>query len=401
MIDHEMLHSWWGNGIHVDPLDGNWCEALTSYATNYYGYILDGNEEDARRKRRNYAHFLGRLKAEDDKPLGTFDRDDGAGRGIGYQKGAMVFHMLARKIGQDNFWEAMRWFTDEYMGKYANWDDIRRACEDVSGVSLETFFEQWVRGAGAPTLSIQRATYDSAGQTLTLALSQGEPAFELEVPLRVVHAGGSIDINVPLSAASQEVTVPLEVIPTSVELDPDHHLFRQILLEDIIPTTAATRHGSALVTVFPPGDVSESFKTLQSIFESSFDEEGDERITRTVGDIEEGALAERCALILGEAVQDPYVAGFLSAIEFPVRFTEAGFEFDGETYSDPGHSVLCTARHPGVPGGGVTVLYANSDEATPAANVIPMYDRSLVVFKDRRPILRHDFERRHVVRVEH
>jgi hypothetical protein len=56
---------------------------------------------------------------------------------------------------------------------------------------------------------------------------------------------------------------------------------------------------------------------------------------------------------------------------------------------------------PGVSGGGVTVLYANSQEATPAANVIPMYDRGLVIFKDRRPILRHDFERRHVVRVEH
>ncbi|MFQ5590684.1 MAG: hypothetical protein ACE5HE_05955, partial [Phycisphaerae bacterium] len=43
-LDHEMLHCWWGNGIHVDPRDGNWCEALASYAANYYGYVLDGDE---------------------------------------------------------------------------------------------------------------------------------------------------------------------------------------------------------------------------------------------------------------------------------------------------------------------------------------------------------------------
>ena len=36
-IDHEMLHCWWGNGVHVDPRDGNWCEALASYGANYYG----------------------------------------------------------------------------------------------------------------------------------------------------------------------------------------------------------------------------------------------------------------------------------------------------------------------------------------------------------------------------
>ena len=36
-----------------------------------------------------------------DKPLGTFGLDDGAGRGIGYQKAASVFHMLEEKIGRE------------------------------------------------------------------------------------------------------------------------------------------------------------------------------------------------------------------------------------------------------------------------------------------------------------
>ncbi|MGB2987175.1 MAG: M1 family aminopeptidase [Phycisphaerae bacterium] len=399
-IDHEMLHCWWGNGVHVDPSDGNWCEALTSYCTNYYGYVLDGNQEDARRKRRNYCQSLSRIQPEDDKPLGTFDRDDGCGRGIAYHKGAMVFHMLARKMGQENFWAAMRQFTKEYVGAYASWDDIRRVCEQAGGMSLEAFFHQWVRGSGAPMLSIEEARYHSADQTLTLSLSQGESAFDLNVPVRVVHAGGTLDIEVPLRGTIEEVTVPVSVVPLSIEVDPDYHIFRKVSLGDIIPTTAATRHGSAFACVLPSGEVPGQYKTLQEIFERSFDDEGDERIVRTVGSIEGGALAEHCVLILGEAVRDPYVGAFLSASEFPVRFMDEGFEFDGVEYTDEGDAVLCTIRHPDMEGGGVTVVYANSEAAIPPARNIPMYDRSAVIFKDRRAVLRKDFEHRHVVRVE-
>ena len=206
-LDHEMLHCWWGNGIHVDPRDGNWCEALTSYAANYYGHVLDGDELNARRKRRNWSHFLSRLEPEKDKPLGTFDRDDGCGRGIGYNKGAMVFHMLARKIGQETFWAAMRRFTDQYVGEYASWDDIQRVCEEESGMSLATFFHQWVRCSGAPVITAEEARYNSAEQTLALLLSQGEPAFDLDVPVRINHADGMLDVTVSLTEPSKEITV--------------------------------------------------------------------------------------------------------------------------------------------------------------------------------------------------
>jgi hypothetical protein len=397
-IDHEMLHCWWGNGIHVDPRDGDWCEALASYAANYYGYVLDGDEEKARRKRRNYSHLLSRFKPDRDKPLGTFGQKDGCGRGLVYNKGAAVFDMLAQKIGQENFWAAMRRFTEEFMGRYATWDDIRRICEETSGIPLETFFHQWVRRGGAPTIMIERAAYNTADQMLTIAMSQGAEAFDLEIPIRINHGDGTKDITVWLRESSDEVTVPVDVIPMTVEVDPDYHVFRKILLDQIIPTTAATRYGRAFTCVLPAGKIDDQYKTVQSIFESSF--EDDECETAIVGKIEEGALAESCVLILAEAVRDAYVSAFLDAIEFPVRWIDEGFEFDGVAYTDPADSVLCTARHPGVPGGGVTVVYANSDNAIPKGINVPMYDHSLVVFKKGRPILRRDFEPRNAVPVD-
>jgi hypothetical protein len=396
-IDHEMLHSWWGNGVHVDPRDGNWCEALASYGANYYGHVLDGNEAEARRKRRNYSHFFSRLKPEQDKPLGTYGRPDGCNRQIAYDKGAAVFHMLAHTMGQDRFWAAMRRFTSDFVGGYASWEDIRRVCETESGLNLESFFRQWVRQSGAPQLILEQARYRVADRALTVVLSQGEPAFELDVPIRVAHTGGMLDLVVPIREARHEESILVEVMPNTVELDPDYHVLRRVASDEIIPTTALTRRGTAFAVVLPHGEVNEQYKQLQSAFESSF--KADERIELTAGNIEEGALAERCSLILGDAVSDPYVEAFLSAIEFPVSFTEEGFEFEGTNYHDPADAVLCTIHHPGM-SGGVTVVFANSDAAIPKAMNVPMYEHSLVIFRNGRPMVRHDFETPKIVSVE-
>ncbi len=397
-IDHEMLHSWWGNGIHVDATDGNWCEALASYGANYYGYVIDGNEDEARRKRRNNCHFLSRIKPEKDKPLGTYGLEDGCGRGIAYQKGAMVFHMLAKKIGQQPFWNVMRRFTKEYVGRYASWEDIRRLSEDEYGDSLERFFRQWVRSGAAPTLSIQQARYDSSDQVLTLRIEQGEPAFELDVPIRITHTGGFKNIVVPLTSAVGEITLAVDVIPLTVEVDPDYDVFRKIPAEQIIPTTAATRSKDSLVVVMPSGDVPESFTSLKSIFSSDKDE--DKVTVFEAGQIHQQRLADTNLLILGDAVRDPYIEAYLSAIQFPIKWIEDGFEFDSVAFTQPGDAVLCTARQPGVAGGGVTVVFANSDEAIPRAMLIPFYDHSAVIFHDQKPISRSDFEIQNIVEVD-
>ncbi len=398
-LDHELLHSWWGNGILVDPRDGNWCESLTSYAANYYGYVLDGKAVEARRKRRNYSHFLSRIKSENDKPLGTYGLDNGCGRGIAYQKGAAVFHMLARQMGQDAFWSAMRSFTRDYVGRYASWYDIRTLCEAQAGRSFESFFRQWVRSGGAPTLRIDEARYDSSDQMLTLIVRQGEPAFNLPaVPVRVTYADGVRDIELALSSPIAELNIPIDVVPTTVEIDPDYQIFRKVPLDDIIPTTASTRAGDALMTVLPAGTLADGLAQVQSVFESSYDEK--DRYVMQTSSIEQGALASRCVLILGEAVRDPYVEAFLSAIEFPVHFSSDGFEYKGVAYTSPADGILITVRHPGVVGGGVTIVYGNSDEAAPKASLIPFYEHSVVIFKNRRAVSRHDIELHHVVTVD-
>lgn len=333
-LDHEFLHSWWGNGVHVDPRDGNWCESLASYGANYYGFVLDGDEEGARKKRRNICHFLSRIKPEDDKPLGTYGLPEGCGRSIAYDKGAMVFHMLERRVGEENFWAAMRLFHKENLGDYASWGTVQRSLESTSGQDLNDFFHQWIRTKDAPA-------------------------------------------------------VPLEK-------DPDYHIYRKMEPQQILPTTASTKSCKAFTSVLPPGAAPEELQKLADAFGSSY--KPDQRRAKTAEQIKpEEDLAERCVLILGDGARDPVVNAFLGAIEFPLRWTDKGFGFEEQVFEEPGHAVLCTVRHPGVPGGGVTVVYGNSEEAIPRAQLIPFYENSLIIFKDGIPILRRDFEPRPVV----
>lgn len=397
-LDHEILHSWWGNGVLVDTRDGNWCEALTTYAANYYGHVLDENEPEARRRRRNYSHFLSRLAAKDDLPLGTYGLDGGCGRNIAYHKGAMVFHMLARRMGQEAFWAAMRRFTSEYVGRYAGWRDIRDVCEKQHGESLAQFFRQWVRSGGAPTIRIEAARYDSSQQVLTLDIHQGEPAFEIDLPVRVAYGDTSVDYRVSLRAAEETVSIPMDVVPITVEADPDYHIFRKIPVGEILPTTALTRREVPFVSVVAGDDPPQAYLDIRASFEDAV---GKENCTASHAGHMDGAVFEdRNVLILGNAVRDPSVRRFLDEIQFPVTWTDYGFLYDGLDYVEAGDAILCTVRHPSVPGGGVTIVFANDVSAVPKAAYIPMYEHSTVVFKNGRPTVRADHERRVVVEVE-
>ncbi len=128
-LDHETLHNWWGNGVFTSNLDGNWCECLTSYCTNYMHHVLDGHADKARKWRRDQCYSLSRVKPDKDKPLGQFGRKDGPGSGIGYYKGAFVFSMLSQKIGEDQLWRALRRLYHERLGKPTTWGDIQRTIE--------------------------------------------------------------------------------------------------------------------------------------------------------------------------------------------------------------------------------------------------------------------------------
>lgn len=375
-LDHELLHAWWGNGIYTDPRDGNWAEGLASYGGNYAGHVLDGNPDEARKTRRNFSNFLSDIDAQDDKPLGSFGLDDGAGRGIGYSKGAMLFHMLERKLGSDAFAAGLRRLTAEQLGRHANWETLREAFEAESGEDLATFFEQWVRRGGAPELSLVSAT------ATEVTISQGETVFELDVPLRLYFGERHDDVVVSISEREQTVALPTTARPTAIELDPDYHLFRKLEPEETMPTSGLTRADDRLLIVLPAGDLAEGYATVRDSFRRAVEDDDGSVTEVTVDELE--SLAETSLLVLGNAVRHPKVAALLARTRSPVRFGDGSFTLDATEYDQPTHATYFTVHHPDDAGRGITVYHGNSPAALSNAGVLNFYPNSLLVFESPR-----------------
>ena len=381
-LDHELLHNWYGNGIFVDPDAGNWCEGLASYMGNYYGYVLEGDEKGARKQRRDQSNFLSAIAPEDDKPLGTFGQDGGAGRGIGYQKTASVFHMLERKIGAEAMFAGLRRFTDEQMGKYANWDHLQGVFEQESGEDLDTFFDQWVHRGGAPMLELVDAEHTPGADRVRVTISQGQTGFELDVPLRLHYGDRHQDVVVAMNAAVDTIDVPCEPDGlTAVELDPDYHLFRRLKPDEVMPTSSLTRRAQTLLVVVPEGELAEGYQVLlDATRDAVLDEEGNTVVLRESNELEAAELLESSVLVLGDAARHPAIVEFLDRTRSPLDWTAAGFEIDDAAYSGPRQAVYMTVHHPDLFEGGVTVYYGNSAEALSNARVLSFYGNSLLVF---------------------
>jgi aminopeptidase N len=390
-LDHEMVHNWWGNGVLVDPADGNWCEALTSYCTNYYRYVLEGQPDQARKHRRDIVHHLSRTPPAKDLPLGDFGKEDGPSRSIGYSKGTMVFHMLAQQIGQEAFWQAMRQFRQGFLGRYANWADIQHLCEQASGQDLEVFFEQWVRRGGTPDLRIVSATVTNDGHGLLVVCEQSEPAYRLSVPIRLHYPGERLnDMVAELQEPHEQVVLECPEVPEAVELDPDYQVYRRLSAEQIMPTISGLNAGDRL-TIIMPSDHAEGYQIVVEQFEQ--DDNPDRIQVVPADDLTEGAIATGNVLALGRAVWCPAVQALLTEADCPVEWMETGFALNGQTYGAPRDAILCCVRHPRDVGR-VVAVYTSPDGSAPSnARLISFYGgNSIIVFQEGRPTVRVDLE---------
>jgi aminopeptidase N len=254
-LGHEVLHNWWGNGVHPDYARGNWSEGLTTFMADY-AYKERESAAAGRAMRLEWLRDFASLPPGEDRPLDAFTaRVHGASQIIGYNKAAMVFFMLRDYIGAEAFHAGLRRFWIEHRFKVASWTDLQRAFESTHGASLEPFFAQWLTRAGAPRLAIAaaEATRRGAGYRIRVALEQGSPPYRLRVPLGVRTASRDIAHMVDLEDAHRSFTIDVDERPLAVTLDPDLRLFRRLAADEAPPILRGliVDPATALVVVSP------------------------------------------------------------------------------------------------------------------------------------------------------
>lgn len=228
---HEILHNWWGNGVYVGAVGGNWAEALTSYLADHLLAEREGRGPAYRLSALlQYADYV---TAARDFPLAAFRGNHGeVSQAIGYNKGLMFFHMLRLRLGDERFLEGVRRFYREHRFRAAGFKDLRAAMEAAGGQKLGAFFEQWTTRAGAPTLTLSdlHSEKTDGGYRLRAVLRQTQDAdvYALRVPVAIVLEGrhDAHEITVDLHARRAVIDVPLPARPLRMEVDPRTDVFR-------------------------------------------------------------------------------------------------------------------------------------------------------------------------------
>jgi len=144
-----------------------------------------------------------------------------------YGKGALVLHMLRTRLGDEVFNKAMRLYIDRFKFGNAETDDFRKVFEEVSGQSLERFFDQWVKRPGLPRVEVDIKWDDATGSLSVTAeqiqtINADNPAYALVIPVYVKFADGTWRYEyLDTEVAKRTQSFVLGQKPESVSIDPN------------------------------------------------------------------------------------------------------------------------------------------------------------------------------------
>lgn len=236
---HELLHNYWGNSVYVDFKSGNWCEGLTAYMADHL--IKEQRGQAVEYRSETLQKFTDYVTLENDFPLSKFSsRFDPPSEAIGYGKTSMVFHMLRRKVGDEQFIKSFQVFNRNNKFKRSSFDDIRKAFEEVTGKDWKWFFDQWVNRTGAPQLVLEDVQVNSVrgsnNVSFTLKQIQPEEVFYLDVPVVIVTKDGIKTETVEMNEKESKYNFTVDSAPLKILIDPEFDLMRKLDPRESPPT---------------------------------------------------------------------------------------------------------------------------------------------------------------------
>lgn len=154
-IAHELFHHWFGDlvtaeswsQITVNESFANYSE----YIWNDYKYGRDNADQ------HNFSNMQGYLlSGSENKNLVRYHyaNNDDVFDAVSYNKGGRILHMLRNFVGDSAFFKSLNNYLVTNKYKTGEAAQLRLAFEEVTGMDLNWFWNQWYYGSGHPKLKI-------------------------------------------------------------------------------------------------------------------------------------------------------------------------------------------------------------------------------------------------------
>lgn len=143
---HEVAHQWWYAEVGSDQVAEPWVdEALATYTSGLYFAAQGRFPEILRYWESGYAYArAGNRSAGITSPLWEFPGGAGYG-GIVYSGGALFFHAVRERMGDDAFFGALQLFREKFRWKIAPGRALLAILQTESPAPLDDLLAEWIK----------------------------------------------------------------------------------------------------------------------------------------------------------------------------------------------------------------------------------------------------------------
>ncbi len=232
---HETAHQWFGDLVTCRDWSHLW---LNEGFATYYTLLYEEQKLGADAMKYalwQEAHQV--FQANDTRPIVWRDYGDPMQQfdSRAYPKGAWVLHMLRSQLGTDLYRKCIKTYLERHRNGIVRTEDLQDVIEEVSGLSFDQFFDQWLHHGGVPELKIDYA-WDAASKQAritvrqTQKLSEQVRLFRLPLPIGFAIAGQKelTRVKADVSKDVEDFYFPLPSQPELVRIDPDYTVLAKV-----------------------------------------------------------------------------------------------------------------------------------------------------------------------------
>jgi len=341
-LGHEIAHCWWGNGVYVDYAEGNWSEALTTYVADYLYKEMKSGQAALDYRRQWLRNFASLVRPDNDFPLNRFThRYDPVSKVIGYDKGAMVFHMIRRKVGEEAFWNALRDVYRDRLFKKASWSDLRQAFEARGRQSLNDFLDQWLYRPNAPRLSLENVELNQVDGKWKVSgqIIQTDPPYMVPISLALEASSERLIRQIDISGETTAFEMTARERPRRLIADPDADALRRLDPSEIPPAVNNLK-GSPSVRIVLAEQLSPEIKKAAGTLALSLGLKNYQFVSEQ--ELRPNQLVEHDFLLIGQ----PGKPSLLPPLPDQVRIQSGSFTLNNALYDKSSDAFFGVFRHP-------------------------------------------------------
>ena len=231
LIAHEIGHQWWGNLITCKTFHDIWLnEGFARYCQALWWENQNGKEAYFNFMNDHAYYGGGTIYVE--YPLNNSAIFNSS---LSYNKASWVLHMLRNIVGYNTFFQILKEYgsNDSLAYNAAATSDFKNVCENVSGIELDDFFEQWIYGDYYPHYQLSWWSELEGVYKIKIEQTQSTGYFTMPIDIALSGSHGSVVIDTTIvvnnSGASQVYELSdLEFLLENVVLDPDGWILKEV-----------------------------------------------------------------------------------------------------------------------------------------------------------------------------